>query len=276
MAEKSNTIWFWIGGGCLVLLVLFSVAAATIGYLGYNEVQRVRSEMSNPEMRTDRAAELLGTEELPEGYESTIAFSVSRFFKTVILTNDNETDEGGGAILLYLQTPGKQKPKVMAYMRGETDNPRVLSEQGVNIRLDDPADHGEFESRAGRILWVTHYGDLNVDPGDFAGLEEALERAEQEERAKDGSSSGAEDQSNDEEDSSSRDRSFARHGEGTTTIFTPLCDDRRSRLGIWSGPHEIPGRPELQREPPMPSELVGSTGDPARIEAFLRDMDLCR
>lgn len=91
--QSRYTVWHFIGCGCTVLLLLGLVAVGGLVYFGKQVADRMEAGIKDPEERAARTREILGYDELPEGYHPGINLSVP-FFMDMVSLGDKELPAG--------------------------------------------------------------------------------------------------------------------------------------------------------------------------------------
>jgi hypothetical protein len=171
-AKRTNrSPWFYIGVGCLGLIVCAVIVMGTCTVVGYRWAKKLETELKDPVSREHRAAEILGVAQLPPGYYAAIPLQIPfQLMDTVMLTdrppgpdapNVDPSPVADHRSLLYFHTSLKKSndPRILDYFEGRTDDPSVLREAG--LKLDLPAgkifDRGVFEGSP-RLLFVIVQG----------------------------------------------------------------------------------------------------------------------
>lgn len=239
-SESRYTVWHVIGCGCSVLLVLALIAAAAVIFFGKQMVDGVRAGIEDPEVRAARTREILGYDELPEGYHPGFSVSVP-FVMDMASLGDREPpageemgDEGfeeelekgfGGA---FFERRGFLFMKVRA-LGDEPPEGEFQGELDLDIQIQRRIDEGTLEAGGAEVDYTAHLG---------YGL---------------------------------------RDGERMPTLSTELdircLSAPYMRKAVWftPGPEEEVPVGELD-----PEVLRGTAADPEAIKAFLDHFDLCR
>lgn len=163
MAER-NSILLGIGIGCLIVIAGGLALVGGCSYWLYREARQMEQDMENPDIRRDRARELLGVESLPEGYYPVAAFSVPFLLRAVILsdvpleagrTEGRPFDERG---FIFVETLGlgQDEQQLRDFFEGRTDDPSVLENNGFDIDVDEELGRGTLPSEAGAdLMYIT-------------------------------------------------------------------------------------------------------------------------
>jgi hypothetical protein len=179
-SEKTSP-WIWVGCGCALAIFLIAAAIVGVGVLAVRKAQEVAEELSTPEGRERAVLRTLGAERLPEGYYPVVGFGIPFVMDLAILsdlppaegasTEDQGFDEGGfdeqgfderGFIYIKILTFGSQQQELQDFFEGSTDDPRVLRDNNVDLRLDEMVRRGETARDDAEVLWVVHRGEVDA------------------------------------------------------------------------------------------------------------------
>jgi hypothetical protein len=239
MATKKKSGFHYFGIGCLIVGVIGVIGGIALTFWLFRWADEVKETIKDPASRKQQAMDILGAEQLPEGYYAMLGVRVPFILETAILT-DQEPDEGeeppgmGKQGLLYfsMRSFGRDRDDLDAFFRGETDDPAVLRKHNVQMDLDERVASGVIERTSGPINWVSHRGEM--DSMEVGG----------------------------------------RH-EGLVTLLQIHCDgDNRNRLGVWfaPAPEDFSGD---EAEGEVEPGLEGSIADPAQVKVFVGHFRFC-
>jgi len=209
MEEKKGTSpWVFVGVGCLLAVFLVVAVVIAIGAWGFNQVRQLARTMEDPQARTALALEMLAADELPDGYNAMVAFSVPFLMETVIIT-DAEPDENGriqrfgerGFIYFKTLSVGDQEQELRDFFEGKTDESQILDQSSVHVDAREFIGRGTIEEDERTLRWVAYRGEIdNRGRRDF--------------------------------------------GEGLNAMIMVECPGaERVRMGIWFGPDPDPDTP---------------------------------
>lgn len=176
--SEGRSAWSWVLFGCLGVIVLLVAVLAVGGYWVYQWGQRMEAEITDPRARRDRTLEILGAESLPEGYHAFMGMEAPFFGSTAILSDEEPSfEQGGDADLgdrgfIYIETVGwgQDEAALRRYFEGETDDPAVLEESGVNLDVDEVIDRGVLEGAGGTLWYMTQRGDIDASQYEGGGI----------------------------------------------------------------------------------------------------------
>ncbi len=165
----GKTVFAYIGIGCVVLVGLMAIAAGACGVWVYSEAQRFEREASDPEARADRVLDVLGTDSLPDGYYPMMAFSVPFVMETAMLTDVAPDPEAGepefgerGFLYVKMLRMGQDEQQLRDYFEGRTDDADVLSDNGINVDVDEIIGRGRLEQGDAELMYVVQRGDVSM------------------------------------------------------------------------------------------------------------------
>ncbi len=179
MAEKKSP-WIYVGIGCGVFALLAVICVVGGGFWVVREVKELDAEMKDPAAREIKVKKLLGAEELPEGYHPMIAFTVPFIMKVAILSGVEGDAEGkipeefGGRGFIYIDLirMGQDQQEIRDYLEGRTDNPRVLAENGINIKTTEIIKRGVLPGavQGAEMMYVAQRGSVSTQGMDTDGV----------------------------------------------------------------------------------------------------------
>lgn len=132
--RSKRPVWIWILGGCL-LLILIAVALAIGGiYWGSGKLATMAEEQSNPEVREQKAKEILHATSLPPGYHAGFSISLG-IVRSARLADHPDGFAEATRGFAYNESIRGGESKVDAYVAGTAGN--VLDEMGTRVRTDE-------------------------------------------------------------------------------------------------------------------------------------------
>ena len=182
MSKKGLSPWIYFGCGCLAFaLILVGACVGGVFMLG-KWGKDFGEQLADPVARTERAMEMLGTDQLPEGFNAQFFLSVPFFMDMVMLSDGEpvEYQEGeaqvesrdlGENALFYLsmRDMGDQREQFEKALDGKMDD------ADVNMNFDfDPElqlGSGEMELGSQHIRYSSFRGRFRDDSGhDMPGI----------------------------------------------------------------------------------------------------------
>ena len=243
--QRGTSPWVYVGIGCLAAVLLIVAVIVGIGYVGYRSVRGTLESMEDPVARADAAMQILGVDELPDGYYPMVGMSIPFLLETAVLS-DQPPDETGGAPgfsergFIYVKTLriGEQEQELRDFFDGKIDSPEALSQFSIDLDVDEMLGRGTFEEEDRTLRWAAYRGEIAADnPGGGPGE----------------SGSGG-----------------RQHQQGLNAMVLIECpEDERLRFGIWFGPD-----PDPEAAAGSPA-LLGTPADSAAIQSFMRYFNVC-
>ncbi|MDY7091365.1 MAG: hypothetical protein SX243_00185 [Acidobacteriota bacterium] len=285
------------GCGCLMLLVAALVAG--LAFWGVQTAKQTIESLEDPAAQADRARDLLGAEELPEGYHAAIALEIPWVMRMTILS-DGELPEPPAPELPPEAPPAPEAP---APHEPPTDE-GPIDESPVDEPLppeappEAPATEIEVEtddSTEGELIEATDGEHVFLFFEFLAGAQAAM--SPEDRRIVTDFFTGTRDDLQALEDNGVQvdlrevlrrgslsaagaellyvvgigDLDEMRRREELLALFLAECpQDHRMRIAIWSGPF-----PETIGADDAPV-LTGTVGDEAKMVPFLGHFDFCR
>ena len=168
MAKKSNNLFLILGIGCAVLLLVAGLGVVGIGYFGMRQIKEIEQSMKNPE---EVARQVLGVEQLPEGYYAQLAMKIPFLMQVVQISDvvkpDEQTVLAGNNGLFYFSmsfSPG-DKNELRDFFEGRSENPLNLSRNGIQMEVGEVLDRGKLTVNGQDFLYLTYRGDVQMDQG---------------------------------------------------------------------------------------------------------------
>ncbi len=198
--------WFYIGIGCLVIVVLGIAALAAGGLWVFRTAKQFEADLKDPGARERRVMEVLRAERLPEGYHPVVAFTVPFLMETAILSDrepgpDGEIHGLGDRGLVYVELIRMRhdERELRDYFEGKTSDPGVLRRNDINIDVDEIISRGVIPTDEATLMYVSQRGSVSAQGMSTDGV--------------------------------------------TSVVLIDCPQDKRGRIAIWFGPDPDPGVP---------------------------------
>ncbi len=185
MAKPRGTPpWVTVGCGCCLLVLLAIGGLVAAGFFGVSAVKGYVETMKDPAARATRAAEILGSGELPEGYTAHIFLHIPWLIDMVVASDSEpvvfegddfelESDAIGQHLFVYLLLPrsgSMDHDDFERMLRGESQSEGVNTDIDIDIESDQELSRGSFELGDQKLSYVGHRGELDLDDGDVEGI----------------------------------------------------------------------------------------------------------
>lgn len=247
-ADRGTSPWVYIGCGCAGCLGLCVLMVAAAAFFGVSVFQGFVEDMEDPAARSERAREILGTEELPDDYHARLFVRVPWVLDVVILT-DGPQDEAAGDLdefapldaehlgvhaFIYLAARrGVVDGDIESIFEGRRRGGRSRVDLDAHFESRRELSRGSFEIAGGEASYVAHQGEIEIE--DHQRIE------------------------------------------GVYSLMRIDCpDDRKDRLAVWFE-RTAEGAPGGEDEAPAiaGAAAVGSPADEEALRDFMGHFDLC-
>ncbi len=196
MSKKSSPCLYMVIG-CGIAVVLAIAVLVGGGLFLAKKGQEFAEEMSDPVARSEKVKEVLGAEQLPEGYYPMISISIPFAFEMAMLSDrpgegpEPQGIDESGFIYLDGRMFGAKRQNLIDYLEGKTDDFDMLDDTSIDFDSSQSLRRGSFEIEGRRHLYAAYRGEVDTGEQTFEGLQ----------------------------------------------VLTYIeCEDPRVRLGIWFGP----------------------------------------
>lgn len=184
---QGTSPWVWILGGCGGCLVLAVAAVIGLGMAGYEWTRGFVESLENPEAREAKVLEILGAEELPEGYYAAMPMSIPWVMEVVILSErqlefhrenpdsldiDLEDDDFGDRVFMYIgaRNFSSSEKDVEDFFAGRQVQSMQINTGGSRVRNPELLREGKLEVRGTPVRYRIDRGALDAGDGDRVGL----------------------------------------------------------------------------------------------------------
>lgn len=177
MSRQGRTSpWLWVGVGCGALVLAAVVIVGLVVYLGVRTVREFEADLEDPQVRRRKVVELLGAEELPEGYHAAGALHFP-FLMEVAILSDGELGarrefghDLGEKAFIYVETrnSGRQRRQLEDFFEGTIDTrpdlPAFLDAQTPpNAGAEAPLARGSFSQGETDLRYIVMGGRFRKD-----------------------------------------------------------------------------------------------------------------
>lgn len=168
MGDKKRSGWFYLFMGCGAVVL----AGVIVVGVGAFITIRWAKEMKDPELRTAKALsvtkQVMGVEELPEGYHAEVSLRAPFGFGTILvltdgpgLVDDNEEPKFEH-LFIYLEGPGWDSDW-KKFARGGEPPFDSMDELNINIRNADVIARGELVVGNMELAYLAHRGEFSTE-----------------------------------------------------------------------------------------------------------------
>lgn len=201
--------WVWIGCGCGLCLLLLVGGIVGMGALGVGFFKGMVEDLADPEARRANVLSTLGAEDLPEGYEARISFSIPFLFELAIVDDgdpaaavEGESFEAKAQSVedliirpdrferfafVYLEQRGRREGQTIEeILSGSRTTGGTQVDLGLEFESVEPLDRGELEVHGQAVEWRSARGDLGTIGGTMPAAWAAVRYSCDDEKARDG------------------------------------------------------------------------------------------
>lgn len=181
MSDKRKSFWPWFGCGCvsLVVLAVGGVIAAMVG--GGMFVRSYVEDLKDPVARGEQVRKILGTEELPAGFEPQMFLHVPWLIDMVVVSDGDpaEFDDSGNAqlearhlgqnafVFLSMRDLGDARENMEALLEGKSEK---VQDVQLNFHSSEMLGRGELDVPPQHLRWSAHRGEFRDRHGDREGI----------------------------------------------------------------------------------------------------------
>jgi len=172
MAEQKISPWMWVGCGCMgAVLAIVAVIVGVVFFVGRG-LHGMAETMKDPAAREERVEEILGSEELPEGYNPVIGFNIPLVGQVVVLAANQPDDSGqlesfGDRGFAYVKLTGllgrRKRQEIKRWVEGRGNAPDINIQSEFRIDSDEVLERGKMDLEGGTLFYAVHRGTLEND-----------------------------------------------------------------------------------------------------------------
>jgi len=169
MAKKRSTC-AWLGIGCGLVVILAGAIIVGAGYWMFKQAKNFEQTLKDPEVRKEKAQEVLAAPSLPEGYYAVFSVDVFGFVKMALLSvdppgNDGNAPELGSGGFMYFEMYKSMSQDLKDYVEGRSDDQGALRRSKVNIDMNTKVllDRGVIEMDGLNLIYLTQVGRMMSD-----------------------------------------------------------------------------------------------------------------
>lgn len=181
--RQGTSPWVSVGCGCCLLVLLIIGAIMAAGMFGAAAFKGYIDDMKDPTARGVKAAEILGVDELPEGYTAHVYLRVPWLFEMVVASDSEpvefedddfelESDAVGRHLLVFFSIPQSDMDHddLEDMLRGKRTSEGVKTDIDLEFEVDEELSRGSFELGDQELSYVGYRGELELDDGDVEGI----------------------------------------------------------------------------------------------------------
>lgn len=173
---SKKSPWLYIGIGCGVLAVGVIAVVATVGLLTMRWASEVSESMTNPDVRREKALDILGAERLPDGFDASTAFSIP-FVGQIVSLSDRAPGPDGriegfdekGFAYVDFRDLGQREDLERMYA-SESIEEELFQHVELDFRDIELVNRTSSRTAEYDLEFLAFWGDLEVSGDSFAGF----------------------------------------------------------------------------------------------------------
>ncbi len=178
MAEKKTSPWVYIGCGCLLIIAIAVVGGIGGCFFLVKKGKEFGESMADPVKREERALDVLGAGQLPEGYNAIFGMSIPFLFDIALVGTGEVGPSGepaglGDEGLIYLkmlQVGDNNKQELQDFFEGKTNDIEALRNSNINVDVQQMIGRGALQSGDMALQYVTSRGGVSMEGPSARGL----------------------------------------------------------------------------------------------------------
>jgi len=157
---EGKSAWAYVGTGCVTLALIAALFVAGGSFWLYRSARKFERSMTDPVTRAARVREVLGVEDLPEGYHEVMAFRIPFLAQVAILSGGD-----GESGLIYVQALDNDQDRraLRHYFEGKTSDPAVLAANQIQVEVDEIIGRGVVPGDGAALLYLAQRGKIEVE-----------------------------------------------------------------------------------------------------------------
>jgi hypothetical protein len=164
---SKKRYWFMIAGGCLAFILGWVLVIAGVFYWGSAKLMSTVEGQMDPEVRDEKAKEILGITEFPPGYRGGISLSMG-IVKSARLTDSADGSGYEARGFHYNESIRTDSSKFDAYFAGRSGN--VLEGMALRIRTDEVLGSGTVRVGGRDVSYSLRRGEVSEADDAIPGL----------------------------------------------------------------------------------------------------------
>ena len=231
--ERRTSPWVYVAVGCSIPVLLIVVLLGAVVFWGRSLQKHIESD--TPEVRAEKVKQVLGCQEIPEGYHAMMTLSIP-FLMDLAILSDKPPDFKNGKNrqakpfdqrgFIYVKAiRGRKGKSVQDYINGEADSSEILGRGKIRAGDLEPIRRGSFPLGDMTVHYSANRGSLSAQGYPMKGI--------------------------------------------VTFVYLECPGDKRLRMGIWFGPESAADKPG------QPPDYAGTPADESEIRSFLSHFSPC-
>lgn len=162
-----------LGCGCGTVMVVVLVGLMVMAWLTYIQGRRFEKTMADPEARAAKSREILGYEDLPEGYHPMGGFSTPFGTEMAMLSDRNpgpgeavkgadDAFEERGFVFMKSRADAERRRELDELFAGERTESDFFAETDLTFVAEERLGRGVVEVPPVQVAWIAERGNMTL------------------------------------------------------------------------------------------------------------------
>lgn len=172
-SEQETKRFSSLGCGCGSVMVVVLVGLMVVAWMTYIQGRRFEETMADPEARAAKSREILGYEDLPDGYYAMGGFSTPFGTEMAMLSDRNppagEAVEGAGDafgergfVFMKSRADAERRRELDELFAGERAESDFFAQTDLTFSAEERLGRGSIEVPPAEVAWIAERGAMTL------------------------------------------------------------------------------------------------------------------